>query len=389
MSGSGSVWLRAAAATVLAGSASAAPVLPVGSGEWEAAVIDVSSPSGAEQRAFVRLDAGGGSEDGRSARLRLAATLPGADPRRRISVRGTVAAAPTDAPGFADFLESRGAAGTLKAHALSLTAAGGGFTASVEQLRWGIDAALSQAIPEPEAGLAAGILIGLRERVVAAVADDFTTTGLTHVVAISGWNIALVAGIATALLRATGLARRPRSAVVIAAIVAYTILAGAEASVMRAAVMGGVVLIAREGGRPSGAAAALGVACWGLLLFEPTMIDDIGLQLSLAATAGLLALGRPRGVGRATRHARSRTALVSETFGVSLAAQLATLPLILLHFGRLSLISPLANLAGGAGRARGHAGRLVGVLLGPIVGFASFMGPLLHRCCWGMAATDR
>ena len=123
------------------------------------------------------------------------------------------------------------------------------------------------------------------------MADDFTVTGLTHVVAISGWNIALVAGIATGLLRATGLGRRPRSLIVIVAIVAYTVLAGAEASVIRAAVMGGIVLIAREGGRPSGAAAALGLACWGLLLVEPRMIDDIGLQLSLAATAGLLALG--------------------------------------------------------------------------------------------------
>ena len=110
-----------------------------------------------------------------------------------------------------------------------------------KRLRWGIDGTLSRAIPEPEAGLASGILIGLRERVSRAVADDFTVTGLTHVVAISGWNIALVAGIATALLRATGLGRRPRSAIVIAAIVAYTILAGAEASVIRAAVMGGVV----------------------------------------------------------------------------------------------------------------------------------------------------
>ncbi len=164
----------------------------------------------------------------------------------------------------------------------------------MEQLRWSIDGALSRAMPEPEAGLASGILIGLRERVSRSVGDDFTTTGLTHVVAISGWNIALVAGIATALLRGTGLGRRPRSLLVLAAIVAYTILSGAEASVIRAAVMGGVVIIAREGGRPAGAAAALGMACWGLLLVDPDMIDDVGLQLSLAATAGLLALGDRR-----------------------------------------------------------------------------------------------
>jgi len=216
--------------------------------------------------------------------------------------------------------------------------------AAVEQLRRGIDGALARALPEPEAGLAAGILVGLRERVSRAVSDDFTATGLTHVVAISGWNIALVAGIATGLLRATGLSRRPRSLIVMAAIAGYTLLAGAEASVIRAAVMGGIVLLAREGGRPAGAAAALGIACWALLMVEPRMIGDIGLQLSLAATAGLLALGEPAeaAVRRLTSGRAPRW--FCETLGISLAAQLTTLPLILLTFGRLSLISPLANL---------------------------------------------
>ena len=162
----------------------------------------------------------------------------------------------------------------------------------------------SRAIPEPEAGLASGILIGLRERVSRAVADDFTVTGLTHVVAISGWNIALVAGIATALLRATGLGRRPRSGIVIAAIVAYTILAGAEASVIRAAVMGGVVLIARESGRPSGAAAALGLACWGLLLLGAAH-DRRHRPAAVAGGDGRAAgAGRPAEAAVATAHAR-------------------------------------------------------------------------------------
>ena len=214
----------------------------------------------------------------------------------------TIEPPPAAAPGFAGFLEARGAAGTLKAHALRLVGTGGGFSAAVEGLRWGLDEAVSRAVPEPEAGLASGILIGLRERVSRETADDFTVTGLTHVVAISGWNIALVAGIISALLRATALGRRPRSAIVVGAIVVYTILAGAEASVIRAAVMGGVVIVARESGRPSGAAAALGLACWGLLLTQPEMIDDIGLQPELEIVGldpycgyfhGLKAYGRP------------------------------------------------------------------------------------------------
>ena len=362
----GSVALRASLAAVVAGSATIAVPLVTGSGVWVGQVTDVSSPSGLEQRAFVRVAA---ETDGRVSWLVYAwlPRHPALVPGDVISVRGTLHSPPDEAPGFAGFLASRGAVGTLKAHTLELSGNGEGFSAFVERSRWGVDGALARAIPEPEAGLASGILIGLRERVSRTVADDFTITGLTHVVAISGWNIALVAGIATALLRATGLPRRPRSGLVISAIVAYTILAGAEASVIRAAVMGGVVLIARESGRPSGAAAALGLACWGLLLAQPSMIGDIGLQLSLAATAGLLALGGPAEMAiRRLTHERGPR-WFSETLGVSLAAQLSTLPLVLLHFGRLSLISPLANLMVAPIVPLAMLGSVIAVIAGPLL----------------------
>ena len=365
--GLGSVTAHAALAAMLGASSVATVPPPVGSGAWHATVVDVSSPSGTEQRAFLELS---GEQPG-DASWTVYAWLPrhpAVVPGDLLHVAGPFQPIPHDGSGFADFLVARGAQGTLRARTMRLTGTQGSFSSAVEQFRWGIDAAMSRAIPEPEAGLAAGILIGLRERVSREVADDFTTTGLTHVVAISGWNIALVAGIATALLRGLGLGRRPRSLLVMAAIIGYTILAGAEASVVRAAVMGGVVLLAREGGRPSGAAAALGVACWALLLFEPGMISDIGLQLSLAATAGLLALGRPAetAVERLTRG--RAPGWFSETLGVSLAAQLATLPLILLHFGRLSLISPLANLLVAPVVPAAMLGAFVAVPLGPLTG---------------------
>jgi competence protein ComEC len=157
------------------------------------------------------------------------------------------------------------------------------------------------------------------------------------------------------------------------AIAGYTLLAGAEASVVRAAVMGSVVLLAREGGRPAGAVAALGLAAWGLLLADPGMVTDIGLQLSLAATAGLLALGGPaeEAVRRLTAGRAPRW--LCETLGVSLAAQLATLPLILLHFGRLSLISPLANLVVAPVVPLAMLGALVGALTGPLL-----VAPAVH-----------
>jgi competence protein ComEC len=360
----GSVALRGGIPLLLAvGGGSLSP--PVSSAEWIGRVADISAPAGMEQRAFVELV----TADGAATRWLAYAWLPRHPALVRgdvIGLEGTLEPPPSDGGGFRDFLVARGVSGTMRARDVRLVARGSGAAAAIEQARWGIDGLLGRAIPEPEAGLAAGILVGLRERVSRAVSDDFTATGLTHVVAISGWNIALVAGIVTGLLRSTGLPRRPRSLLVVVAIAGYTLLAGAEASVVRAAVMGGVVLVARESGRSSGAAAALGLACWGLLLADPGMISDIGLQLSMAATAGLLALGAASeaAVRRLTRGHAPRW--FCETLGVSMAAQIATLPLILLHFGRLSVISPLANLVIAPVVPLAMLGAAVGVVLGTV-----------------------
>ena len=370
MLGLGSIALRAGLALAIAPASPTTP-LPDGSGPWRAEVVDVSSPAGDQQRAFLRLASADAREDADASDWLVYAWLPRHPALVRgdlLTVNGSLEAPPADSPGFAGFLAARGAAGTLKAETAERIGAGAGAMAAVERLRRAVDESIGRAIPEPEAGLASGILVGLRERVGREVADDFTTTGLTHVVAISGWNIALVAGIATGLLRAAGLPRRVRSLLVLAAIVAYTVVAGAEASVVRAAVMGGVVLLAREGGRPAGAAAALGVACAALLLVDPGMVGDIGLQLSLAATAGLLALGGAAEAAVRRRVPRRTPGWLPETLGVSLAAQLATLPLILLHFGRLSLISPLANLLMAPFVPLAMLGAVLGAVAGPLVG---------------------
>ena len=371
--GLATILLRMALAAGFDGRSAEGAPLPAGQGAWQAQVEDLSAPSGTEQRAFLRLYVAATVD---TPGWRVYAWLPrhpALVPGDLVSVEGQLDPPPPNAPGFAGFLAARGAVGTLKAGSLALVAHGSGLRSAVERLRWSIDGLLGRALPEPEAGLAAGILVGLRERVSRIVADDFTTTGLTHVVAISGWNIALVAGIATGLLRATGLGRRWRSLLVMAAIAGYTLLAGAEASVVRAAVMGGVVLLAREGGRPADAAAALGLACWGLLIADPDMVTDIGLQLSLAATAGLLALGGPAEAAVQRLSAGRAPRWFCETLGVSLAAQVATLPLILLHFGRLSLISPLANLLVAPVVPLAMLGALVGALLGPLL-----VAPIVH-----------
>ena len=194
----------------------------------------------------------------------------------------------------------------------------------VEDARQAAATALAAALPEPEAGLAAGILIGLRDRVDRDLAAAFTTAGVSHVVAISGWNIAIVAAAVAAVAGRMG--RRRRSVVTMAAIVAYVVFAGASASVVRAGAMAAVVLLARESGRAGRAAAALGWAATILLVADPGLVGDAGFQLSALATAGLIAWATPA-TDAIERFGKGRVPhWLAESLGVSLAAQLATLP---------------------------------------------------------------
>ena len=214
---------------------------------------------------------------------------------------------------------------------------------SLQPLRDAAGDTLRVSLPEPEAGLAAGILVGLRERVDRDLAADFATAGASHVVAISGWNIAIVAGLVGAALR--GRPRRLVAVIVGGTIVAYVVAAGASPSVVRAAVMAGVVLLARESGRAGRAPAALALAAFTMLVAEPAMIGDAGFRLSVAATAGLLAWASPLGAWIGGLGGGRVPGWLAEGLGISLAAQAATLPDVLVTFGRLSLVAPAVNLA--------------------------------------------
>jgi len=319
--------------------------LPASLDDGVAEVLSISTPSGGAQRAVIRLE---GADAGTTA-IRLYASLPRYPeivPGDRVAVSGSVRP-PPDGTGFGDYLRRSGIAGTITSRVLERVPATEGPAAWLERRRRDAGEILARVLPAPQGGLAAGILIGLRDQVDRDVATAFTAAGLTHIVAISGWNIAVVAGVLATLLRRTS--RRRRSIATLAAIAAYALAAGAGASVLRAAVMAGAVVGSRELGRPGTAAAALGLAVVAMLLVDPTVIGDAGFQLSVAATAGLLAWGtaltewlRAR---LAAPDARVRApAWLIDSLGVSLAAQASTLPLVLLDFGRVSLVSPLANL---------------------------------------------
>ena len=328
----------AARMALLPADASTAPSLPEGDGPWHAVVVATGSPRDGRQSATIDLIGPGVTA------IRLAATLPRypvVAPGQRVVLDGTPQPRPSSP--YGSYLERTGVAGTILSRSLEVEAGPSEASAALEQVRRAAASALARVLPEPEAGLAAGILIGLRERVDRELAADFTTAGVSHVVAISGWNIAIVAAAVGALGGSLG--RRRRSVLTMLAIVAYVCFSGASPSVVRAAAMAGVVLLARESGRAGRAAAALGWAVALLLLAEPALIADAGFQLSSLATAGLIAWATPLGE-RIGRIGGGRVpGWLAESLGVSLAAQAATLPVVLATFGRLALVAPAANLA--------------------------------------------
>ncbi len=316
--------------------ASAAPALDAaGSPPWTAEVVSVGSPRDGSQLVRLAIRAGGGP-------VVVAATLP-AFPTvaagALVEVQGRIEPPPDDDP-YGAYLRRTGASGSLRATGVRIV--GSPPWPSVQALRDSAGDALRLALPEPEAGLASGILIGLRERVDRGLAADFATAGVSHVVAISGWNIAIVAALAAAMLR--GRSRRVAGLVTGGVIVAYVIAAGASPSVVRAAVMAAVVLLARGSGRSVRARAALSLAAAGLLLIDPGLVADAGFRLSVLATAGLLAWATPLGAWLGGLGGGRLPRWLAEGLGITLAAQAATLPDVLATFGRLSLVAPAVNL---------------------------------------------
>ncbi|MGD8969130.1 MAG: ComEC/Rec2 family competence protein, partial [Anaerolineae bacterium] len=209
---------------------------------------------------------------------------------------------------------------------------------------------VADILPEPQAALLTGILLGVETGIPEDLQSDFATTGTTHIIAISGFNMTIIAGLFAGLALRL-LDRRRALWVAIAGVGVYTLLVGAAPSVVRAAMMGLLVLFARYVGRESYAPVSLAAVVIGMTVYNPHTLWDVGFQLSFASTAGLMLYTEPleglfeRMLARVTTAERARqiVALVSESLIVTLAAQLTTTPIILHYFGRLSLVTLVSN----------------------------------------------
>jgi competence protein ComEC len=203
-----------------------------------------------------------------------------------------------------------------------------------------IHAVIGRHLPPVSGALLEGLLIGERRQLPPTLLEDFRRAGVYHVLAISGFNVALVAGSVFLLFRLVRLPAPLAAGLALATLVAFAAVVGGQPSVLRATVMGGLFLAAGLLGRESRVWNSLAAALLALLALDPGSLAAPGLQLSFAATAGLLHLGP---------WIRARLApwcpgAIASALSVSAGAQLGVTPVTLLQFGQLSPLGVGANL---------------------------------------------
>jgi len=242
---------------------------------------------------------------------------------------------------YAGYLAARGISFQLsKAHVVQQASGQAGFFSYLYGAKRAYLAGTQAVLPEPEAGLANGIVAGDKRSVGPEITDEFTRTSLSHVLVLSGYNITIVAVAAAWLFRR--LRRIPRAFLSVGAVVLFVLATGASASAVRAAGMAFVAVYARLSGRRFDALRALGLLCAGMVAWNPyLLVFDPGFQLSALATFGLIVFSPV--VVRRARWVPERLGL-RELFAATVSTQLAVLPLLLWQSGTLSLVSLPANL---------------------------------------------
>jgi competence protein ComEC len=214
-----------------------------------------------------------------------------------------------------------------------------------DQIRDRAEDGLGRGMPAREAELARGFVLGEDDPIDAVTVEDFRRSGLSHLLAVSGQNVALLALLAIPLLAAFGVPLRTRLLWILGSIIVYVPLAGAGPSILRAGVMGGLGVLATLAGRRGSRLYALALAAVVTLAVDPGIGTDVGWQLSFAAVLGILALASPlRAAIVARTGARGWRGALAEGAAVTVVATLATAPLIAFHFESLSTTTLLANL---------------------------------------------
>ena len=297
-------------------------------GSW--AIVQLGSGPGAGARVAARAGAG----------IRWPA---GGEPGTGVLVSGSLER-PRRTPGsrldWPAFLRRRGVAAELELDSLR-PAAGrrGGFAGWIDSIRRRAEAGVAAGASPEDAAVARGMVLGQDEAIDPLVVDDFRRSGLGHLLAVSGQNVVLLCALAAPLLMAAGAGIRARVAWLAAVVALYVLVAGAGPSLQRAAAMAVAGLAALAGGRVRSRWYALLTAAAITLAVDPRVAAEPGWQLSFAAVTGILLLARPL-----RRRLRGLPGPLAEGASMTLAATLATVPIVGHHFGVVSVAGLGANL---------------------------------------------
>ncbi len=270
----------------------------------------------------------------------------------RVRIRGKLKTPPENEEfSYRDYLARDGVYSNMSLAEVTVLPGNGGnfFLSQVYKFKDKLLANIYRIYHDPEASLLAGILLGVDTGLTPDLQNAFKNTGTAHIIAISGFNIAIIAGIFFSLFKNI-FGERLGAVFAILSIAFYTLLVGADAAVVRAALMGSISLLARQLGRRNAGMNALAVVALIMAIINPLVVWDVGFQLSFLATLGLILYAEPFSnftsnlLSKISKHDISAfTRFINDNVILTFAAQLTTIPIMAYHFKRISLISFIAN----------------------------------------------
>lgn len=266
--------------------------------------------------------------------------VPAVAPGDIVEVDASGLRAPNRRPGpeSAGTLERENVQAVAVSPLVSVTAHGGpSIGRAVAWVQARLVGAVGAVLPQPQAALTLGIAFGIRQPLAPEVRQPLQDAGLIHIVVVSGLKVVLVVSMVALLAR--GLGWSPRRTLLVAApvIVVYVVLSGAGPAAIRSALMAGAAHVARYGGRRTDPLPLLALVAALMLGIDPPLVLDPGFQLSFLGTAGIVVMAEP--LGRRLPGPR----VLAEPFAVTVAAQVATVPVMANTFGVIALLGPVAN----------------------------------------------
>lgn len=309
----------------------------------EGTVVAMPISSGGSERTIVRVDRIQSTDEMWSdAEGRVLVYMPPAGPDTNVGDRVFMIwdATPVDhlAPGYAGYLDSHGASGSAHVWFVRIEQRGSGLMRHLTEARRAITRLLHKAIPGDAGALAAGIVTGDDSGLSEEARSWFRRTGTTHVTAVSGQNVALLIGFLAMWFppghRST---RWLAHGVMFVAIWLYVGMVGLEAPALRAAIIATLMMLGSWFGRKPEPVTILSLTLGAMAMFDPGMVRQVGFLLSAAASWALCA-------SISTSAPSSMLGRLANMFTGVMAANIATLPILLWTFGEWSPVSLLANL---------------------------------------------